>query len=97
MFYCVLQSQLSFKSAASIICFSEKRKRSTYDDLYDNEEVRNAVMEQAKDIQANLDPQFPSFIKFMLRSHVTGGFWLVNYFLSILAHFQSEITSWIFI
>ncbi|ESR36282.1 hypothetical protein CICLE_v10030084mg, partial [Citrus x clementina] len=54
----------------------EKRKRSTYDNLYDNEEVKNAVMKQANDIQANLDPQFPSFIKFMLRSHVTGGFWL---------------------
>ena len=88
MFYCVLRSELSSNGAASIVCFSEKRKRSTYDDLYDNEEVKNAVMQLAKDIQANLDPQFPSFIKFMLRSHVTGGFWLVNCLLSMLSHFQ---------
>lgn len=88
MFYCVLRTELSSNGATSIVCFSEKRKRSTYDNLYDNEEVKNAVMEQANDIQANLDPQFPSFIKFMLRSHVTGGFWLVNCFLSMLSHLQ---------
>ncbi|KAK7405813.1 hypothetical protein VNO78_07423 [Psophocarpus tetragonolobus] len=31
---------------------------------------------RAKEVQANLSPQFPSFLKPMLQSHVTGGFWL---------------------
>ncbi|KAL1183930.1 hypothetical protein V6Z11_A01G007600 [Gossypium hirsutum] len=33
-------------------------------------------MERALDIQANLSSEFPSMIKYMLPSHVTGGFWL---------------------
>ncbi|KAL6963996.1 hypothetical protein U1Q18_035002 [Sarracenia purpurea var. burkii] len=33
-------------------------------------------MERAKDVQTSLTPLFPSFIKLMLRSHVTKGFWL---------------------
>ncbi|KAK1563529.1 hypothetical protein Q3G72_028823 [Acer saccharum] len=48
----------------------EKRKRIKF------EEVKLAVMEQANQVQANLAPQFPSLIKYMLQSHVTRGFWL---------------------
>ncbi|KAI3947686.1 hypothetical protein MKX01_034351 [Papaver californicum] len=32
--------------------------------------------ERAEDIRSSLDPTFPSFVKLMLKSHVTGGFWL---------------------
>lgn len=63
-----------------VIGFSQKRKRSTHASLYSDEEVKSSVMERAKDVQANLAPQFPSFIKPMLPSHVSGGFWLVNLF-----------------
>ncbi|KAI9154277.1 hypothetical protein LWI28_023712 [Acer negundo] len=54
----------------------EKQKRIKFEDLYDDEEVKLAVMEQANQVQANLAPQFPSLIKYMLQSHVTRGFWL---------------------
>ncbi|KAL5788362.1 hypothetical protein ACOSP7_005311 [Xanthoceras sorbifolium] len=54
----------------------EKRKRTTFENVYDNEEAKLAVMERAKQVQANLAPQFPSLIKYMLQSHVTRGFWL---------------------
>ncbi|XVE93350.1 hypothetical protein REPUB_Repub01dG0184300 [Reevesia pubescens] len=54
----------------------QKRKRATHDDLYDNAEVKSAVMERAMEVQANLSSEFPSVIKYMLPSHVTGGFWL---------------------
>ncbi|OMP00712.1 hypothetical protein COLO4_12449 [Corchorus olitorius] len=54
----------------------KKLKRATVDELYENDEVKHAVMERAKEIQANLSSTFPSFIKCMLPSHVTGGFWL---------------------
>ena len=57
--------------------FSHKRKRATYDDLYENAELKSAVMERALEVQANLSSDFPSLIKYMLPSHVTGGFWLV--------------------
>ncbi|KAK8985232.1 hypothetical protein V6N11_068499 [Hibiscus sabdariffa] len=53
-----------------------KRKRATYDGLYENAELKSAVMERALQIQANLSPEFPSLVKYMLPSHVTGGFWL---------------------
>ncbi|KAI3844364.1 hypothetical protein MKX03_008698 [Papaver bracteatum] len=33
-------------------------------------------IERAEEIRSSLDPTFPSFLKPMLRSHVTGGFWL---------------------
>lgn len=36
-------------------------------------------MEKAEEVQANLSPRFPSFVKLMLKSHVSGGFWLVSF------------------
>ncbi|OMO94839.1 hypothetical protein CCACVL1_05770 [Corchorus capsularis] len=54
----------------------KKVKRATLDDLYENDEVKHAVIERAKEIQDNLSSKFPSFIKCMLPSHVSGGFWL---------------------
>ncbi|KAK8706621.1 hypothetical protein V6N13_050177 [Hibiscus sabdariffa] len=53
-----------------------KRKRSTYDGLYGNAELKSAVMERALQVQANLSSEFPSLVKYMRPSHVTGGFWL---------------------
>ncbi|KAK4486588.1 hypothetical protein RD792_006839 [Penstemon davidsonii] len=39
-------------------------------------EFSTSVMERAQELQENLVSQFPSFTKLMLRSHVSGGFWL---------------------
>ncbi|CAK9150780.1 unnamed protein product [Ilex paraguariensis] len=38
--------------------------------------VAFSAMERAEEVQANLATKFPSFVKPMLPSHVTGGFWL---------------------
>ncbi|KAK6143536.1 hypothetical protein DH2020_023884 [Rehmannia glutinosa] len=38
--------------------------------------VSTSAMERAQEIQANLSPHCPSFLKNLLKSHVTGGFWL---------------------
>ncbi|XP_050204250.1 B3 domain-containing protein Os01g0234100-like [Mercurialis annua] len=54
----------------------DKSKRATNESVYDNNEVKNWVMQRAKDVEANLPPKFPSMIKCMLPSHVAGGFWL---------------------
>ncbi|KAK8647996.1 hypothetical protein V6N13_128760 [Hibiscus sabdariffa] len=53
-----------------------KRKRATHDGLYENAELKSVVMERALQIQANLSSEFPSLVKYMRPSHVTGGFWL---------------------
>lgn len=46
--------------------------------LYDNDEVMSDVMKRAREVQANLAPEFPSIIKHMQPSHVTGGFCMVD-------------------
>ncbi|WCJ37802.1 B3 domain-containing protein Os01g0234100 [Euphorbia peplus] len=69
-------------STKPVICYNEmkvqsqKRKRSTNDFVYYEEQTMSAVMKRAEEVQANLAPQLPSMIKRMLPSHVTGGFWL---------------------
>lgn len=47
------------------------------------------TLERAKDVQANLAPEFPSLVKYMLHSHVTGGFWLVS--LIFLRSFEKNV------
>ncbi|KAJ8572361.1 hypothetical protein K7X08_008872 [Anisodus acutangulus] len=39
-------------------------------------EANSSAMLRAGEVQTNLPIQFPSFLKYMLPSHVTGGFWL---------------------
>ncbi|CAA3001808.1 B3 domain-containing Os01g0234100-like [Olea europaea subsp. europaea] len=38
--------------------------------------VEASAHERAQEVRANLPANFPSFVKHMLKSHVTGGFWL---------------------
>ncbi|KAL0412539.1 UNVERIFIED_CONTAM: B3 domain-containing protein [Sesamum radiatum] len=51
-------------------------KVETTSDHHSRDSVTTSAMERAKEVQANLSPHFPSFSKLMLRSHVSGGFWL---------------------
>ncbi|TKY71270.1 hypothetical protein E2542_SST07567 [Spatholobus suberectus] len=46
------------------------------DDLSNTTQPHLTAYQRAKEVQANLSPQFPSLLKPMLPSHVTGGFWL---------------------
>ncbi|XP_062020792.1 B3 domain-containing protein Os01g0234100-like [Rosa rugosa] len=54
----------------------KKFKRATEESLYETSEAQFSVLERANEVAANLDPQFPSMVKVMLPSHVSGGFWL---------------------
>jgi hypothetical protein len=54
-------------------------KRATEESVYDSSEAQFSVLERANEVAASLDPQFPSMVKVMLPSHVTGGFWLVSH------------------
>ncbi|CAK7345672.1 unnamed protein product [Dovyalis caffra] len=65
-----------------------KRQRTTVD----NDEVKSKSMMRANDIQANLAPEFPSLIKYMQPSHVSGGFWLGLYKKFCDEHLPTEDT-----
>lgn len=41
--------------------------------------AKSAAIARANDVQASLPDDMPSFVKPMLPSHVTGGFWLVSF------------------
>ncbi|KAL3515267.1 hypothetical protein ACH5RR_022169 [Cinchona calisaya] len=51
-----------------------KRIKSTRD--IKHLKVPSSILDRAEEVRANLDPRFPSFVKLMLPSHVTQGFWL---------------------
>lgn len=61
-------------------CFtcSNKPKKAIIDNLYRRADVKSSAMELAEEVQAYLAADTPSFVKFMLPSHVTRGFWLVH-------------------
>lgn len=44
--------------------------------VYATDEARAKAMEKAEKLQSDLGSDYPIFIKSMLQSHVTGGFWL---------------------
>ncbi|KAL0793194.1 hypothetical protein Bca101_064571 [Brassica carinata] len=44
--------------------------------VYVSEELRENAFSKAEKLQADLGNRFPSFVKSMLQSHVSGGFWL---------------------
>ncbi|XP_058216214.1 B3 domain-containing protein Os01g0234100-like isoform X2 [Rhododendron vialii] len=59
----------------------DKPKKSTSESKgalisHDCLQTKSSAMDRALEVQAKLAPEFPSFVKLMLPSHVTGGFWL---------------------
>nr|XP_009403573.1 PREDICTED: B3 domain-containing protein Os06g0194400-like isoform X2 [Musa acuminata subsp. malaccensis] len=52
------------------------KRRGLDDRVYASDEAREYAQTKAEEIEAGLDPKFPSFVKSMLQSHTTGGFWL---------------------
>ncbi|KAK4264715.1 hypothetical protein QN277_025851 [Acacia crassicarpa] len=72
----IKKSNLKPRSSSTLLKVTSKNveralrlKRSTID-------YESHAFERAKEVQANLSHEFPSFIKYMLPSHVSGGFWL---------------------
>ncbi|XP_077251483.1 AP2/B3-like transcriptional factor family protein [Tasmannia lanceolata] len=51
-------------------------RRSLLNRVYASDEAREYAIEKANQVESNLGTEFPSFVKPMLQSHVTGGFWL---------------------
>ncbi|KAK2660348.1 hypothetical protein Ddye_006881 [Dipteronia dyeriana] len=52
------------------------KKRDLSNRVYASEEARAKAIEKAEKMELLLEPAYPIFIKSMLQSHVTGGFWL---------------------
>ncbi|PQP94519.1 hypothetical protein Pyn_35427 [Prunus yedoensis var. nudiflora] len=76
---CLTQSQMTKSivvSANPKMPESRKWKRATVESLYDTSQAQSSVLERAKEVEASLDPKFPTLLKVMLPSHVTGCFWL---------------------
>ncbi|KAL7246851.1 hypothetical protein ACSBR2_001877 [Camellia fascicularis] len=81
---CCRQASTQLQGIAYDLCFVMFSYYRTYNykprDLsnrvYASHEDRVYAIERAEKLQSGLDPDIPSFVKPMLQSHVTGGFWL---------------------
>ncbi|XP_057964362.1 B3 domain-containing protein At3g19184-like [Malania oleifera] len=51
-------------------------RRDLLNRTYASDEERTYAIDKAEELQSGLESKFPSFVKPMLQSHVTGGFWL---------------------
>ncbi|CAA0407064.1 unnamed protein product [Arabidopsis thaliana] len=52
------------------------KRRDLLNRVYVSEEIRDEAIAKAKKFQDELGSGYPSFVKSMLQSHVSGGFWL---------------------
>ncbi|GFP97788.1 B3 domain-containing protein at3g19184 [Phtheirospermum japonicum] len=52
-------------------------RRDLSDQIYASYEDREYATQRAEDLQSGLDQDIPNFVKPMLQSHVTGGFWMM--------------------
>ncbi|KAK9109175.1 hypothetical protein Sjap_017235 [Stephania japonica] len=52
------------------------KRRDLSNRVYASDEARANAIDRAEELQSGLEEGFPSFVKPMLQSHTTGGFWL---------------------
>ncbi|XP_052191290.1 B3 domain-containing protein Os06g0194400-like isoform X2 [Diospyros lotus] len=52
------------------------KRRDLSNRVYASDEVRTLAIEKAEHLESNLEADYPTFVKPMTQSHVTGGFWL---------------------
>lgn len=52
------------------------RKKDLENRVYASDEARNKAISIAEELESSLEGGYPSFVKPMTQSHVTGGFWL---------------------
>nr|XP_028962713.1 B3 domain-containing protein At5g42700-like isoform X2 [Malus domestica] len=57
-------------------CYATNRHRDMANRVYASDEARAAAMVKADELELSLGSDHPTFVKTMLQSHVTGGFWL---------------------
>nr|VDD24848.1 unnamed protein product [Brassica oleracea] len=64
------------EATITLIPFRVSKGRDLSNRVYVSEEIREEAFSKAEKLQADLRNRFPSFVKSMLQSHVSGGFWL---------------------
>lgn len=57
---------------------STSKHRDLSNRVYASYEDRMEAMAKAEKLESDLGADFPTLVKTMLQSHVTGGFWLVT-------------------
>lgn len=55
---------------------STERASRAIDGLCSSGEAKSSAMIRAEEVQSNLEPEFPSFVKSMVRSHVASCYWM---------------------
>ncbi|XP_010481963.1 PREDICTED: B3 domain-containing protein At5g42700-like isoform X3 [Camelina sativa] len=55
---------------------SKSKRRDLSNRVYVSDKIRDEAIARAEKFQADLGSDYPSFVKSMLQSHVSGGFWL---------------------
>lgn len=73
-----------------------KYKRDLSNRVYASDEARASATLKAEELESSLGADYPTFVKPMLQSHVTGGFWLVSvlcyiYFQCFNCYCQSHV------
>ncbi|KAA8531707.1 hypothetical protein F0562_006576 [Nyssa sinensis] len=57
-------------------CVSCKQQKAVTNGLNSPGEVKSSAMIEAEEVQSSLGPEFPSFVKLLVRSHVASCFWM---------------------
>jgi hypothetical protein len=76
--FCWVFCNLSYVFCEWHLYYRSYQRRDLLNRVYASDEVRIYAIHRADQIQSSLGADFPSFVKPMLQSHVTGGFWLVR-------------------
>ena len=61
------------------LCFWSSKKNKGIGDGKCTPEIKSPAMIRAEEVQSNLEPDFPSFAKSLVRSHVGSCFWMVSF------------------
>ena len=85
---CRLQVSISLDTRMKYFCFdcrarfdnagAHRHYSRSYERIFASDEARMGATSKAESIKEGLPLSHPSFVKPMLQSHVTGGFWLVR-------------------
>ncbi|RDX67410.1 B3 domain-containing protein, partial [Mucuna pruriens] len=55
------------------------RHRDYSNRVYASDESRQQALDKAEELMSGLESECPTFIKSMLQSHISGGFWLMEF------------------
>ncbi|TKY75078.1 B3 domain-containing protein [Spatholobus suberectus] len=58
------------------VCRTYNKHRDYANRVYASDEAREEALEKAEKLMSGLESEYPTFIKSMLQSHISGGFWL---------------------